>query len=339
MLTAFLLSCGGKKKEETKEIAYPVEVKVIKTTEKTKQLEYFGIISSRIINYSFVMSGKVDAIFVKKNQRVTKGTKLIQLETAALKLALNAAKHQQTQAKNAYDESDRYYKKLKKAYESGGISGSDLDKADLDRNVKEQDYQQAKINLKTKQDDLKHATLVAVSDGVVSDIMPKKGETIEAGAQAIIVQGEGLFAETAISQKDMDEIKIGAKAVAEYKKQKMDGSVTYISSLPDFQTFRHTVKVVFSGKDAKVPATIGQTVKMFIDAGAVSGMWIPIKYVFNDGEDYVNVVENNRLRKKTIRIIDYAGDKVRVNGLVENEKLITKGAGNISEGYKVRITN
>ncbi len=336
-LAALMMSCGSKQKETPKEVVYPVDAKAVTSTEKTKELEYFGIISSRIINYSFVMSGKVETIYVNKNQHVKKGTKLIRLETSGLKLALNAAKHQLSQAKNAFEESDRYYKNLKKAFESGGISGSDLDKANLDRNVKEQDYQQAKINLKAKQDDLNHATLVAASDGVVSDIVPKKGEIVEAGAETIIIQGTGFFAETSISQKDMDKISVGAKAIVEYRNQKLEGSVTYISSLPDFQTFRHTVKIIFSGNDSNVPATIGQTVKVFIKAGSVSGMWITVKLVYNDGEDYVNVIENDRLRKKRIQIIDYSGDNVRVEGLVENEMIITKGAGNISEGYKVKV--
>jgi RND family efflux transporter MFP subunit len=263
----------------------------------------------------------------------------MRLETTGLKFALNAAKHQLSQAKSAYQEADMYYQNLEKAFKSGGISKSDLDKALLDRDVKEQDYQQAKINEQAKQDDLDHATLIALSDGIVSDIMPKTGELTEAGAETIIVQGTGLFAETSISQKDMDKISNGAKAIVEYKNQKLEGSIAYISSLPDFQTFRHTVKIVFSGNHSKLPATIGQTVKIYIESGTVSGIWIPLKHVYNDGDSYVNVIESDRLRKKRIHIIDYSEDKVRVKGLAENDMLITNGAANINEGYKVKITN
>jgi HlyD family secretion protein len=334
-----IMSCENSKVEKREETAYPVEVETVKMSEQSSQLEYFGIISSQIINYSFIMSGKVKDIFIFKNQYVTKGTKLIQLETDGLELALSAAKHQLIQAQFAYSEADRYYQNLEKAYKSGGISESDLEKAKLDKDIKEQDYQQAKINQQAKQDDLNHATLIVASDGIVSDIIPKTGELIEAGAETIIVQGTGFFAETAIAQKDMDKIRVGSKAVIEYNNQKIDAEVTYISSLPDFQTFRHSVKIVFPGNGSNIPVTIGQTVKVFIEAGTVSGIWIPIKYVFNDGENYVNIVENNRLRKKCIYILDFCGDRVHVDGLSENEQLIIKGAANINEGYKLKVTN
>jgi RND family efflux transporter MFP subunit len=332
-------SCGKKTTDNKEEVVYPVEVKRIKVSERSNHLEYFGIINSQIINYSFTMSGKVESIFVSKNQHVTKGTKLIQLETAGLKLALSAAKHQLSQAQSAHLEAKRYYQNLKNAYESGGISESELDKAKLDRDVKEQEYQQAIVNLQAKQYDLKHATLIAASEGIVSDIAPKAGELIEAGAETIIVQGTGFFAETSIAQKDINKIDVGVKAVIEFNNQKIEGNVTYISSLPDFQTFRHTVKIDFTHNQSKIPVAIGQTVKVFLETGTISGIWIPVNCVYNDGENFVHVVEHGRLRKKRIHLIDFSGDNVRIDGLSENEQLIIKGAANINEGYRLKITN
>ncbi len=332
-------ACENRNTEPVNNTTFPVEVETLKRTTRIKQLEYFGIISSQIVNYSFVVPGKIEQIFVRKNQRVAKGTKLVQLETTGLKLALNAAEQQFEQAQSAYEEANRYYANLKKAFESGGISETDLDKARLDGDVKEKDSQQAKINQQAKQDDLNHATLIALSDGIVSDIIPKTGEIIEAGAETVIVQGTGVFTETAIAQKDMGKVSVGSNAVVRYQNQKIGGSISYISSLPDIQTFRHTIKIVFSDDSLKKPPVVGQTVKIFIDSEKQTGIWISINHVYNDGESYVNVVENNRLRKKYINIIDFSGDKVRVSGLTENEMLITKGAANIKEGYRVKVTN
>lgn len=339
LLAGFLFSCGNEKVEEREETVYPVEVRLLKKCEKNQQFEYFGIISSQVINYSFLMPGKVKSIFVEKNQTVEKGTKLMQLETTSLELALDAAKHQAVQAKIAFQEADKFYLNLKKAFDAGGISESDLDKAQLDRDVKERDFQQAKIEKQAREEDLNHATLVALSDGIVSDIIPKTGELIDAGAETIIIQGRGLFAEAAVSQKDLEHINVGTKTLIELKQQKLEGQVSYISSLPDFQTFRHTVKISFTGSQQKISATIGQTVKVFFEGEKTSGIWLPIKYVYSEGESFVNVVENNRMRKKRIDIIDFSDDKVRVNGLNENEMLIIRGGANIKEGYKVKVTN
>jgi len=337
---AVILFTGNKKEEIlTETIPFPVEVKAVKKCQRSKQVEYFGIVSSSVMNYSFVMSGKVETIFVNKNQIVTKGTKLIQLETSGLKLALEASEKQLVQAEIAFRESEKYYQNLKTAFQTGGISETDLNKVKLDRDIKEQDFLQAKIDLRAKQENLNNATIIAASDGIVSEIKPQKGEIIEAGAETILVQGTGNYVETSISQKDLDQILIGAKAIIEYKSKKLEGNVSYISALPDFQTFRHTLKVEFKNNKSELPASIGQTVKIYIETGTISGIWIPIKYVVNNGENYVNVVENERLRKKSVQIIDYFVDEVRIEGLAENDLLITKGARNVNEGFKVKIIN
>jgi RND family efflux transporter MFP subunit len=337
LLTIFaMISCNDVKDKQQPEQEFPVEVEILKNKERVRQIEYFGIISSKIINYSFITPGRVKSIFVSKNQFVKKGTKLMQLETKGFSLAINAAKNQEKQAESAYLEAERYYQNLNKSFKSGGVSGTDIEKAELDRDVKYKDWEQSKINSLAKSEDLKQATLIAQTDGIVSDILPKVGELIDAGAETIIIQGKGLFAEAAISQKDLDFIKKGTKVIVEIKNQKVNGEVSYISTLPDFQTFRHTVKINFLNNN-QIKASIGLTAKIYFETDTLKGIWIPIKNISNNGQDIVNLAENNRLRKKIVQIIDFSGDEVRVSGLKENDKLIIKGAASIKEGYKVKI--
>ncbi len=330
-------SCKTKTENNVQEKGYPVEVTLLKSTVKTRQIEYFGSISSQFINYSFLTPGRVKTIFVRKNQFVKKGTQLMQLDTKGLSLALNAAQNQEIQTKNAYLEAERYYQNLKNVFTSGGVSSTDIEKAKLDSDIKLKEWELSKINTEAKKEDLQQATLIAKTDGIVSDIIPKAGELINAGVETIIMQVKGLFAETSIAQKDLKYIKKGTKAVVEINNQQVGGTVSYISALPDLQTFRHTVKIDFTNSNIK--ATIGQTAKIYFKTDTVKGIWIPLKYIANNGQDFVNVSANNRLQKKIIQIIDFSGDEVRVSGLNENEKLITKGAAAIKEGYKVIIAN
>lgn len=331
-----LSSCSDVKEEQITELEFPVEIEILKNKERVRQIEYFGIVSSKIMNYSFLTPGRVQSIFVRKNQFVKKGTKLMQLETKGFSLALNAAKNQEKQAESAYLEAEKYYQNLHKVFKLGGVSGTDIEKEKLDRDIKYKDWEQSKINIDAKNEDFKQATLFAQSNGIVSDIIPKVGELIDAGAETIIIQGKGLFAETALSQKDLEIVKKGTKVIVEIKNQKVNGQVNYIATLPDFQTFRHTVKIDFSN-NSSIKASIGLTAKMYFETDTLQGIWIPIKYISNNGQDFVNLSENNRLRKKVVQIIDFSGEEVRVSGLKENDKLITKGAASIKEGYKVKI--
>jgi len=332
-------ACSTDKVQESTERAYPVEVKVAKMTSRVRQMEYFGVVSANIINYSFSAGGRVDQIFVKKNQFIRKGTKLMQLETTGYNLALNAVKHQEVQAKQAYYEAKAYFSKLQKASQNGGVSDTDLDKAKLDRDIKQRSWEQSKIDIQAKHDHLNQATLIAKTDGIVSDINPQVGEMVGAGTETMIIKDNGIFVETAISQKDLDFINTETRACIRIKDQVIKGKVSYIAGLPDMQTFRHTVKIEFPRSAIKHPVFIGMTAKVIFETEMVSGFWLPVNYISNDGGDFVHVVENSRMRKKKVQIIDYSNDLVRVHGLTDNEPLITKGARHIKEGYKVKIVD
>jgi RND family efflux transporter MFP subunit len=337
LLAIFTLSsCSDVKEEQIAELEFPVEIEILKNKERVRQIEYFGIISSKILNYSFLTPGRVKSIFVSKNQFVKKGTKLMQLETKGFSLALSAAMKQEKQAESVYLEAEKHYQNLHKVFKLGGMSGTDIEKEKLDRDLKYEDWEQSKINSDAKNEDFKQATLIAQTNGIVSDILPKVGELIDAGAETIIIHGNGLFAETALSQKDLEIVEKGTKVIVEIKNKKVKGEVNYIATLPDFQTFRHTVKIDFSN-DSSIKASIGLTTKIYFETDTLQGIWIPIKYISNNGQDFVNLSENNRLRKKVVQIIDFSGEEVRVTGLKENDKLITKGAASIKEGYKVKI--
>lgn len=339
LFQAATISCDYENHKIKEEKKFPVEVKVLDITTKLRQIEYFGMVSSEIVNYSFLTGGRVEEIFVKRNQFVEKGEALMRLETHEYKLALNAAKNQTEQAENAYLESKNYYDLLEKATQSGGVAESDLIKAKLDRDIKFQIFEQSKIDVKAKQSNLNQCTLYAKSQGIVSYIIPKTGELVNAGAETIIIHGDNKYIDAAISQKDLEFLKVGTSALIEVGGKKIRGQINHISNLPDMQSFRYETKIeILSGKE-HLPSYLGQTAKIYFETKTIEGIWVPIKYILNDGLDFVNVVENNRMRRKNVSIIDFSGDEARVTGLAKNEKLITKGASTIKEGYKVKIIN
>ncbi len=339
LLGLLFISCNDTTKTQNEEKIYPVEAITIEKKSAIRQVNYVGRISTNIINYSFATGGRVGRIFVRKNQSVTPKTKLIQLETKAYNLAVNASKRQESQAKAAYNQANAYYSKLKKANKLGGVSNLDIENAKLDRDVKLQTWEQAKIDVKAKQIEWGNTILYAKTNGVVADIIPKVGELVGAGSETIIVRETGTFVETAVSQKDLEHIKVGTNAIIDIKGQKLKGKVSYVSDLPDLQTFRHTVKIAFTEKHKNQTLPIGQTVRIAFETDSVSGYWIPLNYISNDGADFIYVVENNRMRKRKIQIIDFSNNLARVSGLNENEPIIIKGAYNIKEGYQVKVVN
>ena len=76
---------------------------------------------------------------------------------------------------------------------------------------------------------------------------------------------------------------------------------------------------------------------MTITAGEETGIWLPVRCVLNDGEDYVFVAENGRARRKNIKLGRMLEDKVCVEGLEAGEWLITEGFKSVKDGYGVAV--
>ena len=72
--------------------------------------------------------------------------------------------------------------------------------------------------------------------------------------------------------------------------------------------------------------------------GESKGIWIPVKSVLSDGESFVYVVENERAFKKTIEPVFINDGLMEVSGLEKGELVVTSGTKNISDGFKVTIT-
>ena len=82
---------------------------------------------------------------------------------------------------------------------------------------------------------------------------------------------------------------------------------------------------------------IGSIARVSINVDDRKGIWVPIKTIMSDGEDYVYVVENNRIVRKNVILQQIYEDKVLVNGLLSGDLLVSEGMKNVKDGYLVSI--
>ena len=60
--------------------------------------------------------------------------------------------------------------------------------------------------------------------------------------------------------------------------------------------------------------------------------------ILNDGEDYVYIIQNNRVTKRKITILSINNNQVLVSGLNVNDQLVIEGGRFLSVGSEVNIT-
>lgn len=98
--------CGSGKQQDVSEVkAYPVKVTEVHGQEHNSFLEYDGLTGgSEVRPLSFKSPGLIGKIYVIKGQKISKGQKLIDLDTSDLSLAVKASGAQMDAAKAQYNK-------------------------------------------------------------------------------------------------------------------------------------------------------------------------------------------------------------------------------------------
>lgn len=267
---------------------------------------------------------------------------------------LNRAKIDIEKAENAYNQSLSDHKRYEKLLESGiatkqdfensqlqvNTRRSDLDKAkeayaELQSGTREEDkrvlasqIEQARADYNHKQSMLKDSTMTSDIDGYVVDVLYKEGEFTAPGHPVVVVRGETQVVNIGVTQADISEIEIGNTAKAYADDIETSGVITNISEMPDEETRTYNVEITLDENLFK----LGAVTNIDINLGEQKGIWIPIKAVKSGNKDYVFVSENNKAKRKNIKIKTTKDFQVRVEGLKNGDNLVIEGMDRLLEG-------
>ncbi|PAB59789.1 efflux RND transporter periplasmic adaptor subunit [Anaeromicrobium sediminis] len=356
MIVVILFSARGllnkKATSENKILGRPVKVLEVESSTYGRTLKYTGVIGEdNLRKISFQSPGKIEKIYVKDSEKVSKGQILATMDTTSLDLKekelieqLSILDTQLEMNKKDYDFILTNYEKTKKLYESGVISKNALDEMELK-------YDKTKLGLDTvkkqknqvmaQYDSIKKSiedgTIRAVEDGYVVDVIGKEGENTSPSAPVIIQRGETQIVNVGISQRDMNTIKINQKTYVSLNDISKEGAVTNIQKSPDQRTNLYMIDIEIIDKFSQEDFLVGAIVDVTIKLGDEKGIWIPVKSVLNDGEDYVYVIKDERAFKKIVSIEEIDENRVLVKGLSEEDKLVISGMSNLKDGYLVNI--
>ncbi|MFT8350597.1 efflux RND transporter periplasmic adaptor subunit [Clostridium saccharoperbutylacetonicum] len=222
---------------------------------------------------------------------------------------LNAAKETLNQVKNGAREEDK----------QAALAGVNAAKANYD----------SKVNL------VQDSSLTADEDGYVVDVLCKEGELQQAGYPVVLIRSEDQVVTAGLSDDDVKKIQVGTKAEVKIDDATADGEVINMVQAPDRQSGTYSAEIKISNPIDNNKYYIGQSVKVYIENGEKSGIWIPITSILNDGQDYVYVVEDGRAVRKNVTLGDTNENEVCVDGLKVGDNLVTEGMKNIKAGYQV----
>lgn len=152
------------------------------------------------VDLSATVSGTLQQVLVKQNEKVTKGQQIAVIESKAVTSTLK-------QAENTLANKESYYMRLKGLYDQGAISYQDMDNARLEYLNSQAAYDKAEA-------DVNDTIILSPMDGTVIGEPMKEGATVSQGlsSQMIIATVADLSSmqiELLVDETDIGEVKIG----------------------------------------------------------------------------------------------------------------------------------
>ncbi|SDY86963.1 efflux RND transporter periplasmic adaptor subunit [Pseudomonas sp. NFIX28] len=290
---------------------------------------------------AFRIGGKVSRRLVEEGQRVKADQPLAELDPQDVRLQLEATRAQVAAAEANLNlvrsERDRY----KTLMERQLVSRSQYDNAENLYRSGLARLKQIKAEFDVASNQAGYAVLRAPQDGVVARRTVEVGQVVAAGQTVFTLATDG-EREVLISlpEQGFGRFRIGQPVSVELwsqPDQRFAGQIRELSPAADPRSRTFAARIAFTA--GKVPAELGQSARVFIQAAAHVPLSVPLSAVTaENGAAYVwRVDANNTLKKTPVRLGAFGEKNVPVlEGLGANDWVVAAGVHVLHEGQQVR---
>ena len=290
---------------------------------------------------AFRIGGKVTRRLVDEGERVKANQPLAELDPQDVRLQLEATRAQvaagQANLNLVRAERDRYKTLLDRQM----VSRSQFDNAENLYRSGEAKLQQLKAEQDVASNQASYAVLRAPQDGVIAQRQVEVGQVVSAGQTVFTLAADG-EREVLISlpEQGFGRFKVGQPVSVELwsqPDQRFAGRIRELSPAADPKSRTFAARIAFSG--GKVPAELGQSARVFIQADGVIPLSVPLSALSSEnGASYVwRVQPDNTLVRTPVRIGAFGEKTVPVlEGLSPTDWVIAAGVHVLHEGQQVR---
>lgn len=306
-----------------KENGIPVKVEIVKTGAFEKYFTYYGKFKGiKETTSSSMFAGRIDNINVKPGDYVKK-------DQIILEFPEDTPASQYQQAKVAFLNSEKNYKRMKSLLAKGEIAQVQYDAAETSYLVDKRNYETMKDMLK----------LSAPYNGVVTEILVHKGEFVKDKTPLFTVADlSKMKIRVWLSEEERTQIKNGMKVEATVADNTFIGKVGELSISVDSATQAFYADVIFDNSNKKIIAGTTANIKIVIYEND-NAIVIPRNLLKQENsKHYVFLVLDSTAKKKYVEVKNENGTFYEIkSGLKSGDQLIVQGNARLSDGIKINL--
>lgn len=203
----------------------------------------------------------------------------------------------------------------------------------------------AKAALNAAQYDEESATIKAPFVGIVLSRDAEIGETVGPGQRVVRIAdvNSTVIAKAAVPTQVARQLRVGATAQIRIGggDSVLPATIRFVGALSDPKTASVTVDLLVQQASAIASGTLGSVEFLQKSAAKVSeDILLPPEALLESkgGQGYVYVLDaqNSAAKRTPIKVLGFEGELIRIAGLDKGVKVLTTGAGFVSDGQKVQ---
>ncbi|SDU42768.1 efflux RND transporter periplasmic adaptor subunit [Desulfobacula phenolica] len=333
----FMLTClMACKVNETGAVQPPAKrqvfAKKVTSISVKEKIVVSGILEAdKTVPISFLVSGKVDRVYVDEGDHVKKGRILAKVEINDYRSNLEIAEAQLFEARDAHD-------RLLPLYKDGAIAEKAFIKikAGLDQAKASRDIAKKKV---------RDTKLLSPISGIIGVKNVELGQTVSNGIPVFtIVKTDRIYARVSVPESEIGKVALGQKAFVVIKaldERVVEGKVTLIGVMAEPRTRSYKVKIELLNPDYVLRAGMIARAQIITDK-TITMLTVPGKVIVRDADNLTYVFLVDQEKKTAFRQRVFPGSVFRneieiKEGLNAEDVVIVAGQHKITDGSPITV--
>ena len=288
------------------------------------------------------VDGRIEKVFVKEGDKVTKGQVLATLEQVDIDAEVLKARSEYVEAKTNLRKAVRDLERYEKLYQAGAVSEQTVDDYRFAHENADAQLNAALGNLRGKESSLSGTNIVAPADGIIAKRYFQEGYYAKSGnvlfaiadistLKTVINIPEGQIAGVAVG----NEAKITLPA---FENREIIGKITSIAPVADLPAHTFSTEISVDNPEG-LRAGVFATVKLVAEPRN-NVLTIPMhSIVMRDDQKTVYVVDDENKVSRRVLAVGYCNEEYAeiLSGLKDGEVIVTRGQNKLREGSKIKV--